>query len=100
MLSGEEVFHNLKHNQVCEHLDSFTLAAQFPQQTFASATMGALMVVAKTLLPKKFKPPALMDLLCIGCLNEHPCAADSTNAAREAWAEKHLNTVVTVSVLL
>ena len=64
------MFHNLKHNQVCEHLDSFTLAAQFPQQTFASATMGALMVVAemlmvtsmgsvmvltKTLFPKKFK---------------------------------------------
>ena len=42
----------------------------------------------------------VMDLLCIGCLNEHLCATDSTNAARAAWAEKHLNKVVTVSVLL
>lgn len=38
-LSGEEVFHNLKHNQVCQHLDSFTLAAQFPQQTFANGSI-------------------------------------------------------------
>ena len=36
---GEEVFHNFKHNQVCEHLDSFTLAAQFPQQTFANGSI-------------------------------------------------------------
>ena len=54
--------------------------------------MAALMMVAEMLM--------VMDLLCIGCLNEHLCAADSTNAACAAWAEKHLNTVVTVSVLL
>ena len=54
--------------------------------------MAALMMLAEMLV--------VMDLLCIGCLNEHLCAADSANAARAAWVEKHLNTVVTVSVLL
>ena len=54
--------------------------------------MAALMMLAEMLV--------VLDLLCIGCLNEPLCAADSTNAARAAWAEKHLNTVVTVSVLL